>query len=53
MQMIGDLAERMEEFDINKITEWNAENIRKFKSYIKNFDHPDVVYNLMILDKQC
>ena len=43
---------RIHEFDINKMTEWNPENIRKFKSFVRRFENYDVIYNIMLLDKQ-
>ena len=51
-RLIRDFEDRICEFDINKVLEWNAENIRKYKVYIERFSNPDVMLNLMLLDKQ-
>lgn len=51
-KLIDEMDDRIHEFDINKITGWNVENIRKFKSYVRRFEHADAIYNIMLLDKQ-
>jgi adenosyl cobinamide kinase/adenosyl cobinamide phosphate guanylyltransferase len=50
-KLIDEMDDRIHEFDINRITEWNTENMRKFKSFVKRFDNYEAVYNIMLLDK--
>lgn len=43
----------MGEFNINKVLEWNSENMRKYKHYVSDkFENKEVMMNLMLLDKQ-
>jgi len=49
--MIEDMGDRIHDFEINRILEWNAENIRKYKIFIRNLENPDIMLNLMLLDK--
>ena len=51
-QFIEEIDGRIHEFDVNKIWEWNPENMRKFKSYVTRFPNHKVIYNIMLLDKQ-
>ena len=51
-EFLDKLKDRFNEFDINKVLKWDAENIRKYKLYIKRFDNQSVLLNLMLLDKQ-
>ena len=40
-------------FNINKVQEWNAENMRKYKIFVnEKFENTEVLMNLMLLDKQ-
>ena len=38
-------------FELDQVHEWNPENIRKYKLYIKRFPNEAVMLNLMQLDK--
>lgn len=49
--MIAAHAESLNEFDIEKVFEWNSEQIKKFKLYVKRFKNYKVLLNLMHLDK--
>lgn len=51
-KLIEEMTGRIHEFDINLILEWNPENMRKFKSYVRRFENYEVIYNIMLLDKQ-
>jgi hypothetical protein len=50
-KLIKEMTERMHPFDIYRILKWNSENIRKYRTFILKFEHPDVMMNLMLLDK--
>jgi len=43
---------RIHDFDVTKIFAWNSENIRKYKTFIEKFESMEVMFNLMLLDKQ-
>ena len=49
--MIARHEESLNEFDLEKVLEWNSENMRKYKIYIKRFENTAVMLNLMHLDK--
>ena len=38
-EFLDKLKDRFNEFDINKVLKWDAENIRKYKIYIKRFEN--------------
>lgn len=50
-KLINEMTDRIHPFDINKIWNWNSENIRKYKIFIEKFENKDVMMNLMLLDK--
>ena len=50
-QLIAQYEDRIHEFDINRILEWNSENIRKYKISIERSGNADVMLNIMLLDK--
>lgn len=51
-QYIKEVENRIHEFDINRIWEWNPENMRKFRSFVRRFENYECIYNIMLLDKQ-
>jgi len=51
-KLIAQYEDRIHEFDINRILEWNSENIRKYKIAIERSENADVMLNIMLLDKQ-
>ena len=50
-EMIAKHEESLNEFDLEKVLEWNTDNIRKYKLYINRFENRKVMLNLMHLDK--
>lgn len=53
MKYIKSIDEKLIKFDINRITEWTQENVRKFKQYIvENFTDYQVMFNFMVYDRQ-
>ena len=51
-KLIAQYEDRIHEFDINRVLEWNSENIRKYKIAIEKQENADVMLNIMLLDKQ-
>ena len=51
-KLIEEMESRIHEFDVNCILDWNPENIRKYRSFIDRFESKEVMFNLMLLDKQ-
>lgn len=51
-KLIEQFEDRIHEFDINRVLEWNSENIRKYKIFIERFENSAVLLNIMLLDKQ-
>lgn len=45
-------AENLNEFDIAKVLDWDSNNMKQYKQYIRRFDNYNVLLNLMHLDKQ-
>lgn len=50
-KLIEQFEDRIHEFDINRVLEWNSENIRKYKIFIERFENSAVLLNIMLLDK--
>lgn len=52
-KLIEDFNSKIHEFNINKIWEWDAGNVRKFKTFAKrHFENCDVIFNMMVYDRQ-
>ena len=54
-KLIEQHEDRLGKFDINRIWRWNTNNIKKYKTFVKNearIENKDVIFNLMLCDKQ-
>ena len=50
---IQETEAKMTAFDINQIVEWTNDNVRRYKQMIaKNFEEPQIMFNMMMYDKQ-
>ena len=52
-KFIESFSDDFEEFNINKMLQWDAKNVLMYTRYVhKNFEDPSVLMNIMMMDRQ-
>lgn len=52
-KFIESFRDDFEEFNINKMLQWNSKNVLMYTRYVhKNFEDPPVLMNIMMMDRQ-